>query len=209
MVLHGNRATGRYVLFPTDGKNWMIHRMDPPVDPDAEPMPERIRPVLPKVRERLPRNRDAYGYEFAWGGRRLVHSDRGTARAHDADESPAKVPSGLGETLAAHRVVLDGEITDVTGQDIYMIFDLLHLDGRSLLDAPHARPRELLGGLRLAGPRWQTAPGFDNGDAVRAAAQEQGLPGVIAKRLDAPYQQEKADWRFIPVTDGVRPNPSV
>jgi bifunctional non-homologous end joining protein LigD len=29
VVLHGKRASGRYVLFPIDGKNWMIHRMDP------------------------------------------------------------------------------------------------------------------------------------------------------------------------------------
>ena len=29
VVLHGERAEGRYVLFPTGGKNWMIHRMDP------------------------------------------------------------------------------------------------------------------------------------------------------------------------------------
>ena len=33
VVLHGERVTGRYVLFQTGGKNWMIHRMDPPQDP--------------------------------------------------------------------------------------------------------------------------------------------------------------------------------
>ncbi len=30
VVLHGQRVEGRYVLFPTHGKNRMIHRMDPP-----------------------------------------------------------------------------------------------------------------------------------------------------------------------------------
>ncbi len=30
VVLHGERVQGRYVLFPTRGKDWMIHRMDPP-----------------------------------------------------------------------------------------------------------------------------------------------------------------------------------
>ena len=29
IVLHGSRVSGRYVLFSTKGKNWMIHRMDP------------------------------------------------------------------------------------------------------------------------------------------------------------------------------------
>ena len=31
---HGERVHGRYVLFRTKDKNWMIHRMDPPEDPD-------------------------------------------------------------------------------------------------------------------------------------------------------------------------------
>src|SRR5438093_859561 len=30
--LHGKRLQGRYVLFQTRGKDWMIHRMDPPQD---------------------------------------------------------------------------------------------------------------------------------------------------------------------------------
>jgi DNA ligase D-like protein (predicted 3'-phosphoesterase) len=200
VVLHGNRVSGRYVLFPTNGKNWMIHRMDPPVDPDADPLPERVDPVRPEVRERLPRRAEAYGFEFAWGGRRLiVFSDRGTTRAQGADGEAARAPSGLGESLAAHRVVLDGEVAVIEDHETYMIFDVLHLDGRSLVDEPYERRRGLLEGLRLAGPRWQTAPCFDDGEAVRAAARQQVLPGIVAKRLDGPYRPGKADWRLIPV----------
>src|SRR5438552_2901126 len=33
VVLQGERLQGRYVLFQTDGDNWMMHRMDPPQDP--------------------------------------------------------------------------------------------------------------------------------------------------------------------------------
>ncbi len=32
VTLHGERVQGKYALFQTDGKNWMIHRMDPPQD---------------------------------------------------------------------------------------------------------------------------------------------------------------------------------
>src|SRR3954453_5862194 len=46
VTFHGERLQGRYVLFRTDEKNWMIHRMDPPADPDREPMPERIEAML-------------------------------------------------------------------------------------------------------------------------------------------------------------------
>src|SRR3954471_20954159 len=112
IVLHGGRVSRRYVLFPTKGKNWMIHRMDPPVSPDAEPMPEDVRPVVPEERKRLPRNKDEYGYEFDWGGRRMImYADRGPARAVAVDGRPAKAPRGLGEALGSRRAVLDGEMT--------------------------------------------------------------------------------------------------
>ena len=90
----------------------------------------------------------------------------------------------------------DGEL--IGDGETYMIFDLLYLEGRSLLDEPYERRRELLGALGLSGAHWQTAPSFDDGEAVREAAREQGLPGIVAKRLDGPYRQDKADWRLIP-----------
>src|SRR5436309_3084454 len=42
-TFHGERLRGRYALIRTgkdDPKDWLIRRMDPPEDPDAEPMPE-------------------------------------------------------------------------------------------------------------------------------------------------------------------------
>ena len=48
-VFHGERMNGRYALFRTRGKDWLIHRMDPPVDPDREPMPERLQPMLARI----------------------------------------------------------------------------------------------------------------------------------------------------------------
>jgi bifunctional non-homologous end joining protein LigD len=43
ITFHGERLHGRYVLFRTRGDDWMIHRMDPPEDPEREPMPGRAR----------------------------------------------------------------------------------------------------------------------------------------------------------------------
>src|SRR5436305_1972395 len=45
VTLHGERVQGRYVLFKTGPKAWMIHRMDPPQDPGREPMPQGLRPM--------------------------------------------------------------------------------------------------------------------------------------------------------------------
>jgi bifunctional non-homologous end joining protein LigD len=70
----------------------------------------------------------------------------------------------------------------------YLIFDVLHLDGRSLLDEPYVERRRALESLALAGPSWQTPPHFEgDGAAVLAASRAQGLEGVLAKRLDSRY----------------------
>ncbi len=45
VVLRGTRAHGRYVLFPTRGRDWMIHRMDPR-PPDTEVLPASLSPML-------------------------------------------------------------------------------------------------------------------------------------------------------------------
>src|SRR5918996_1345177 len=50
VTFHGERVRGRYVLFRTGGKNWMIHRMDPPEDPGRGAVPERDQPRLPPPR---------------------------------------------------------------------------------------------------------------------------------------------------------------
>src|SRR6266576_597948 len=34
VTFHGERVKGKYALFQTNGDNCMIHRMDPPADPD-------------------------------------------------------------------------------------------------------------------------------------------------------------------------------
>jgi bifunctional non-homologous end joining protein LigD len=79
----------------------------------------------------------------------------------------------------------------------YMIFDLLHLDGRSTRELPYLERRELLASLELEGARWHTPRHHLGGGAdLFEAARRQGLEGVVAKRLDSPYRQGKrtGEW---------------
>ena len=81
---------------------------------------------------------------------------------------------------------------------VYMAFDLLHLDGRSLLELPYERRRALLDGLRLEGPAWRTPRSRrGGGQALLDATREQGLEGIVAKRLDARYEpgRRSGAWR--------------
>jgi bifunctional non-homologous end joining protein LigD len=112
VVLHGSRVTGRYVLFKTGGKNWMIHRMDPPAE-NFEPVPKLIRPMLPVVRSKLPTHEDRYSYEMSWDGvRAVVYVEGGRPRAlsTDDDELTSRFPElrTLAENLGSQQVVLDG-----------------------------------------------------------------------------------------------------
>lgn len=71
----------------------------------------------------------------------------------------------------------------------FFAFDLLHLNGSSLLGRPYAERRALLETLELAGPNWQTPPTFEGlGDAALETSRSQGLEGVVAKRLDSHYE---------------------
>jgi bifunctional non-homologous end joining protein LigD len=129
--------------------------------------------------------------------------------------------------LAGHDAVLDGEVVALdeqgrpdfgalqgrmhrTGPEVhrlaaaapvtYLVFDLLAWDGERLVDLPYARRRERLDALGIGGQRWMSTPWFRGGGAaVLAASRENGLEGVVAKRLDSPYRPglRGPDWRKV------------
>lgn len=79
----------------------------------------------------------------------------------------------------------------------FVAFDLLELDGESLISQPYEVRRERLTGLGLDGDRWRAPPHFiDDGAALLEAARRQGLEGVVAKRLGSPYRpgERSPDW---------------
>lgn len=70
----------------------------------------------------------------------------------------------------------------------FVAFDLLQLDGRSLLSVPLTERRALLEQLDLDRSAWRLSDTFDDGEALAAFTREAGLEGVISKRADSPYQ---------------------
>jgi bifunctional non-homologous end joining protein LigD len=86
----------------------------------------------------------------------------------------------------------------------YLVFDLLEWDGENLLDRPYAERRARLDDLGIAGHRWVATPWFEGngtgvGPDVLSASEENGLEGVVAKRLASPYRPglRSPDWRKI------------
>jgi bifunctional non-homologous end joining protein LigD len=217
----GERVRGKYALFQTDGDNWMIHRMDPPADPEREPMPRSVKPMVATLSTTLPREEKDWAYELKWDGiRAIAYCEAGHLRLESRRlrEITSHYPElrALAADLGARQAVLDGEIVafDDTGEPsferlqgrmnlaseaavrrrmgdcpvTYLIFDLIYLDGRSLLDLPYTERRDRLEELELDGRSWQT-PSFHAGEgkALLDLTRERGLEGLVAKRLDSRY----------------------
>jgi bifunctional non-homologous end joining protein LigD len=224
VTFHGARVQGKYALFQTKGKNWMLHRMDLPREDGREPMPERLVPMLAGA-GRLPADDDEWGFEIKWDGVRAIaywRPNQLRIESRNLNDVSARYPElrALGLQLGSREAVLDGEIVafDERGRPSferlqrrmhvsspsvirrladeapvsYLIFDVLYLDGRTTMALPYRERRALLEGLELKGPAWQT-PAYHAGEGreLLAAAAEQQLEGVVAKRLDSPYRPGK------------------
>jgi DNA ligase 1 len=146
------------------------------------------------------------------GARIQVHRDGNDVAifSRSLDDLTARLPDVCEAALAlpAQRVVLDGEAIalrddgrpepfQVTSSRIAsgaggiepVLFDVLHLDGEDLLDAPMSRRAEA---LEASGPADVRIPRVVAADEATAqahfdAALAAGHEGVVVKALDAPY----------------------
>ena len=121
VTFHGERLNGRYGLFPLKhskneppGKDWMIHRMDPPSDPTRQPMPEQLKPMLARAGS-LPVRDAGWAFEVKWDGvRALAYSEPGRLRleSRNGNDITASYPElrPLNRALSSHHAILDGEI---------------------------------------------------------------------------------------------------
>jgi bifunctional non-homologous end joining protein LigD len=73
----------------------------------------------------------------------------------------------------------------------FMVFDLLRLDGRDLTGEHLSTRRERLEGLVADGVvagTWQVPPSYDDGAMLFDATLQQGLEGIVSKRLTSRYE---------------------
>ena len=221
-TFHGERMRGRYALFRTRDKDWLIHRMDPPEDPGYEPMPDRLEPMLARS-GKLPRNEKDYGFEVKWDGiRTVLFSDHGhiTLQGRNFTDFTPRYPEvrEFSRAQGARRLILDGEVVafDERGPAELRAPPVAHAPRLRLGgQAAHARHARHLRDLRpalprraahaaaaptrtgarcsrsseLEGPAWRT-PAYHRGEgsALLEATRQHGIEGVIAKRLDGPYE---------------------
>ncbi|MDP9115735.1 MAG: non-homologous end-joining DNA ligase [Actinomycetota bacterium] len=229
-VLTGQRVQGRFVLFHTRGKQWMMHRMDAAATADWAALPASVAPMLATLGDLPVEDDDKWAFEMKWDGvRALARIEGGRVRLISRNDLDMSVSypelRALGGTVGSTQLLLDGEIVSFDDANrpsfarlqkrmhivgtadarrlataepvVYLIFDLLHRDGRSLLAQPYAERRAALDELNLNGPAWQTPPAFSGSGAQAVQVSKvQHLEGVVAKRRSAAYQpgRRSPDW---------------
>jgi bifunctional non-homologous end joining protein LigD len=211
--LHGSRISGRYALIQTNGDQWLAHRMK---DQNVFEFDE-LAPMLATEGSVAALKAGQWAFEGKWDGYRLlVEADHGALRVRSrrGREVTREYPElcSLAADLAGHHVVLDGEavVLDKSGVPSFnemqnrgrgtrvefWAFDLLYLDGRSLLRARYQDRRKLLETLSSAGDL--IVPELLPGDGAEALeySGKHGWEGVIAKRRDSSYQpgRRSASW---------------
>lgn len=213
VTLHGDRISGRYALIQTSGDQWLAHRMKDQRVFDLDD----IAPMLAKEGSVENLKASVWAFEGKWDGYRLIlEADRGTVRlrsrrGRDVTKEYPQLQS-LASDLEDHHFVLDGEVVALDKSGVpsfsemqnrvratrieYWAFDLLYLDGRSLLRVPYRDRRRLL--ETLARGTDLIVPDLLPGDGAEALehSRTRGWEGVIAKRRDSTYQpgRRSSSW---------------
>jgi bifunctional non-homologous end joining protein LigD len=196
-----------------------------------------LRPMLPRPLPDA-FDSDQHLFEPWWGGVRALvfigpadQPGTGAVRIVDGDgvDLTAALPelSGTAVRVAARSAILDGELVVVDGDGradadalaarlaggagrpaAFLAFDLLHLDGRSLLDQALVKRRQALRRVLRPGDEVVAVPAIaTEGRALFEAVVAQGLAGMMARQRQGPYLPGTRSrlWRSIPARVGAIP----
>ena len=178
-------GSGRSIPAQLSGqeKNWLIVRKREPEQAKAPRRPaRRYQPMLATLAEDLPHGGD-WLFEPKWDGyRALAYLREGdvelrSRRDNDLTERFADVARALPRAVRTPSCVLDGEVCALDDQGkssfslmqqgkgrlVYFVFDVLEIDGRSVLGRPLTERRDLL--RRAARPALRDGPSL--GDVRR------------------------------------------
>jgi bifunctional non-homologous end joining protein LigD len=132
-------------------------------------------------------------FERKLDGIRLVAFKQGAeVRLYSRTRRPQNLPA-IAAAIAAlpvHDVILDGELTWEHGRTEYHVFDVVWIDGRDVAGLTLIARRALLAALPLRAPLIQVSE-LSHGEPWEHARAE-GWEGVVAKRLDSPYEERRS-----------------
>ena len=213
--LSGERLEGVWTLVPAsldgDPKNWLLLRKDA----DDGAAGGRYQPMLATSSDRLPSG-EGWVFEPKWDGFRAIVTISGgevtlTSRnGNDLTERFRDAARAAAHAITTPDAVLDGEICvldhegrsrfsllqESGGTVVLVLFDVLEIDSVAVVDQPLAERRKQLEGIVGPSNEVFVSPQFDDGAALLAAARDQELEGVVAKKTDSAYKpgRRSTDW---------------
>jgi bifunctional non-homologous end joining protein LigD len=223
--LHGERLDGTWALVPAklDGnpKNWLLlkKRKD---GASEQPRSRRLyKPMLATLAKEVPTGAD-WLFEVKWDGYRAIVDLYGgeatlTSRnGNDLTERFRSTATAIERALKTPDCVLDGEVCALDEQGratfsamqqgkkgtryVFVAFDLLEVEGESVIDLPLSERKEQLTALVDRRQRVvQLSEAFDDGPALFKAAQEQQFEGIVAKKRDSRYFSGKRSREWLKI----------
>ncbi|WP_433599849.1 ATP-dependent DNA ligase [Nocardia sp. CA-135953] len=181
------------------------------------PFPRGLQPMLATHGEVADLDDVEWCFETKWDGFRLIAeiaSGTLTLRSRAGNVVTKRYPgmAVLAEELAGHNVVLDGEavVFDDHGvanvgllqadaaRAVFVAFDVLYLDGTSLIRKRYSDRRRVLEAIAANAPSLRVPPRLDgSGAEALRFSQEHGLEGVVAKRKDSVYLPGKRGHSWV------------
>ncbi|MEE2034108.1 ATP-dependent DNA ligase [Rhodococcus chondri] len=215
--LNGSRIDGRYALIRTEKNQWLAHRMkDQSAPARSAEFPRDLQPMLATLGDVDDLDAKEWAFEGKWDGiRAIAEISDGTLRLRTRSGRDVTrdypVLGELARILDGHNAVLDGEVVAVDrhgetsfpllqqgGAPEYRVFDVLYLDGVSLLRRTYDVRRQVLEALAAAADGLlvpELLPG-DGGEALERS-RENRWEGVVAKRRDSVYLPGKRGSAWI------------
>ena len=178
-----------------------------------------IKPMLASLKTAEDATQEGYLFEKKYDGERAIIEMTGQTRliyARSGREKSRMYPDLMIETRLP--CVLDGEIAAATGKFndiqhranrengikeaakrypvIFYPFDILFVDGVSVMHMPLSKRKEYLNKIMIATPNCIIAPTYTDEDLLWKLAQSQGWEGIIGKRMNSVYSPAArgSDW---------------
>ncbi|WP_028914981.1 non-homologous end-joining DNA ligase [Pseudoxanthomonas sp. J31] len=201
-------------------KDWKKRALALPGARAAEAPEGPFQPQLARLGQDAPEG-EQWLHEIKWDGYRILATVRdGEVRlwSRNALEWTDRIPEirDAVKALGLRSAALDGELIAGSGtrEDFNLLqatlsgerpgvlacvlFDLLHVDGVDISEAPLLERKQLLQEVLAKGPAHLALSSHIPGDGAQAAAlaAERSFEGIISKRADRPYRPGRGDdWR--------------
>jgi len=186
---------------------------------ENEGMPEHVDPMLCTL-VKAPIENGEYFYELKWDGYRIisrVENDQVRMNSRSGLDYTPRYPL-IAEALLSlgHDVMIDGEVVVLNGEGKadfdtlqlyngkrtpirYCVFDLLYLDGNSLMDLPLYKRKALLETLVKGDEIFLFSESFEDGKALYEKVLEDNLEGIVGKKKDSTYIPGSRGYEWLKV----------